>query len=214
MSDSHPLLLANARRLFDLGIGSEVGKRLKQDRWSFEAYLRTLPSPCTQCLAVAEASAEGPATDIFQYFLVEPRAGLVVSCTHGSIVFYGSDETLAPFDTRHAVPNGSYWALLNPGRGNRKKRLPACRTAFARKRGILSARAMDGVYAHIHYPGIATESSGDSNGHALDMPGSVCAMVPGSCASLGIWDGQARLGWWQYHKYGGAFLVECKHLAR
>lgn len=213
--ESHPLLLAQAQCLFDLGIGPEVGKRLGQGSWSLEAYLATLPAPCEQCIAEADATLRGSETDRFLYFLVETRAGLTLPCESGKIVYVGNDTTFVPYND---VPvKGPYWALFHNGLMNRGKLPSNARTDIVRN-GQIPASAIDGVCARLHYPEVITERRDNPAGHAMDLAGSVHAALRDDSAYLSLWGGQVKLLWhWDDYgspQYGAAFRRECKHLAR
>ena len=214
-TNPHPPLVAQATRIVDIGLAAAVGKAIGQgEEWSLEAYLADVVSKarfCPKCAAEAAASSSGEV-----YILCEPRAGFSAASSHGSIVFGGNDATFVPFDDRHAVPLTPYWVILNPGRGNRNKPPVDCRAEFAQKHGILSARAMDGVFARIHHPNVVTELHNNPDGHAMDLAGSLCAAHRGRCAFLHVWFGQARVvchdDGSRNPQHGPAFLRECRHL--
>lgn len=212
--DHHPLLLAQAKHLYDLGIGPTVGKKIGQKGWSLEAYLATLPAPCQLCVSEAEASMEEPEIGLFKYFLVETRAGLSLPCEAGEIAYSGKDTTFVPYND---VPiKGSYWAFFHPG-GMHLGEIPSdARTEIVRA-GQIPASAIDGVCARLHHPEVITEIKDNPAGRAMDLAGSVPTALRDRSACLGLWHGQPELGWYwfdsSFSRYGAAFRRECKHLA-
>jgi hypothetical protein len=217
-TEYHQFFRERATRIFDIGLAAAVGEAIGQGtNWSLEAYLANVAAKarfCPEC--AAEAAASG-----FEeiYILCDPRAGLSAACRCGNIRFDGDENGFVPFDDRHAVPRDPYWVTLNPGRRNRANPPAACREEFAQEEGILSARAMDGVFGYIHVPGVVTELADNRNGYAMNLPGSVVKNVDHFGALLRVLSGppaelDLHMSSRPHPQYGSAFLRECGHVPR
>jgi hypothetical protein len=171
--------IAQAKRYFDLGIGRELGLA------DFAAYLATIPE-------IPEAlRTDDP--DFPHLVLVEPRLPLAKLCALGNIEFHGDDNTFEPRDAQCRNPRHPVWIRIQDGRKNRDRSVDDCRRNFAA--GELGLTALQGVAAYLQHPEVVADLARGSDGHAMDLPGSVGRGGRGGAACLGVRDGRAKLGW-------------------
>ncbi len=184
--------LIQAKRFFDRGFGRELGLK------DFAAYLATIPTVPETLLA------DDPNFPLL--VLGEPRLGLTRACELIGLRYTGSDQTLVPFDKRHAEPTKPWWFSMHDGRRNRNRKPSDCRTSLGANE--ISATALRGVCTFLHHPGVIVQGE-----HCVDLPGSVDAEYRGYNADLGIWRDEPRLyrsmSGFADLDYGSASCREC-----
>ncbi|MBU0646363.1 hypothetical protein KJ611_02700 [Patescibacteria group bacterium] len=162
-----------AKRFFDKGFGRELGFD------KFEGYLATIPE------VPEHLKADDPDKPLL--VLLEPRLNSIVkTCRLIGIKFVYDDQTLEPYDERHAAPQAPKWVRMHDGRHNHLRKPSTCRDEL--KNGEFSGTDLVGVCCYLHYPDCVREGE-----HVMDLPGSVGALYRGDSACLGVWDGQAKL---------------------
>ncbi len=170
-----------AKRLFDLGWGRELGI----DR--FEDYLETVPEIPESLLA------NDP--DFPLLGLDDPRVGLSRSCEMAGVQLKGlgySNEDAVPCDKRHADLTEPYWFRAHDGRKNRNLNPSDCRAEA--KAPIFAMTAQVGLITFVHYSNVIKEG-----GHILYCPGTLHREWPALCAYLEVWSEQPKLG---LNRYG------------
>ena len=178
---SDDLRVIGAKRLFDLGVGRELGIV------DFEGYLETIPAIPETLLA---DNPEFP-----HLVLVEPRIGLARLCRLGGIDFAGDDNTFVPWSDEYRDSASPIWIRVQDGRKNRNRKVSDCRSAFAPLE--LGPTALQGVSAYLAHPEIVTDLA-RPDGHAVDLPGSVHRELREDAAYLNVRYGQTRLHWYWY----------------
>lgn len=175
---SDNLRTIQAKRLWDLGVGRELGFA------DFAAFLAMTPKvPPLLCL---------PDEKFPLLVLVEPRLPLKMLCVLGNVDFDGDDNTFQPWDARCMRQRQPYWIRMQDGRKNRGRSVADCRESFARNECGLTA--LEGVSAYLQHPEVVADLKGP-DGHAIDLSGSVNREDRAYAAYLDVLGGQAKLGW-------------------
>jgi hypothetical protein len=190
---------AQAKRLWDLGVGRELGLP------SFEACLAGIPE------IPAGLLQDDPEFPLL--VLVETRIGLKKLCDLGGIAFDGNDDTFVAYDDRHREFTQPTWIRIQDGRKNRNRSVRDCRTSYGKSE--LGLSALQGVCSYLHHPQAVTEAT-QKDGHVMDLSGSVLRVVRARAAYLKLWYGQPKLHWRfdvsARPKFGSASRRECKAL--
>ncbi|MBU1705880.1 hypothetical protein KKG19_04115 [Patescibacteria group bacterium] len=172
---SDDLRVIQAKRFWDKGFGRELGYE------KLENYLATIPE------VPEHLKADDP--DKPMLVLTEPRLqSIVKTCRLIGVVFNADDQTLEPYDERHATSQAPKWVRMHDGRRNHKRKPSTCRDEL--KNGEFSGTDLAGICCYLHFPDCAREDE-----HVMDLPGSVLAEYRDGCASLEVWDGRAGLCW-------------------
>jgi len=175
---SNGLREARAKRLWDVGIGKDVGCS------DFASYLAGIPEIPA---ALAEDDADFPLL-----VLVEPRIGLARLCERAGVALSGDDETFIACDEAHHEFTQPAWIRIQDGRKNRGRNVIDCRQSFhVDERGLT---ALQGVCAYVQHP----EMVGDAlspDAQLLDLPGSIPRAFPRNAAWLAVWHGRPELCW-------------------
>jgi hypothetical protein len=175
---SDDIRVAQAKRYWDLGVGREL------DFPSFKAYLASIPE-IPEALKAADASYPN-------LVLVETRIGLKRLCDLGNIAFEGNDETFVAYDDRHAEFTQPTWIRIQDGRKNRNRSVKDCRKTFAIDE--LGLTALQGVCSYLQHSTVVTDLN-LSDGHVMDLSGSVPRDDRGCAAYLIAHEGRAVLYW-------------------
>ena len=174
--------VAQAKRLWDLGIGQELGFP------NFEKYLATIPRIPSQLVL--------PDREFPLCVLVEPRLPLKMLCALGNVDFDGDDNTFVPWYPPPSLdPRNQpwpYWIRMQDGRKNRNRSVVDCRHDFAKNE--LGLTAFEGVSAYIQHPEVVTDLT-QCNGHAMDLPGSVYRGDRALAAHFQVLSGRVELNW-------------------
>ena len=173
--NTRDIRVAQAKRYWDLGVGRKLGFA------SFEAYLTAIPE------IPAALLQDDPEFPIL--LLVEPRLGLKKLCGLVNLAFDGDDKTFVVY--RGALPVLA-WIRVQDGRRNRYRSACACRKSFGRHE--IGLTALQGVCLYVQNPGLWSDLS-DTDGHALDLAGSVKCDITFSAACLIVRSGRAWLDW-------------------
>lgn len=188
---------SQAKRLWDLGVGRELGFK------RFKDYLASTPEIPE---ALLKDDAEFPLLVLVQPF------SLSRLCALGNIDFDGNDDTFIAYDARCAEFTQPTWIRVQDGCKNRNRKVVDCRTGFVSYE--IGLTALQGVCAYLHHPTVISELNDNPDGHAMDLPGSVHRSGRGFAAYLRLWKGRVRLCWlWDddvVPGYGSASRRECK----
>lgn len=177
---SDDIRVIQAKRLWDLGVGRELGLP------NFNAYLATIPE------IPAELVQDGP--DYPHLVLVETRVGLKRLCYLGSIDFSGDDQTFIEHDERHREFAEPTWIRVQDGRKNRNRAVRDCRNSFVKDE--LGLTALQGVCSYLQYPNAVVDTSrSDRSPHVMDLSGSVQYDCSFHAAYLAVSSGRAELSW-------------------
>ena len=176
----HDIRVAQAKRLWDLGVGRELGSA------DFAAYLAGVPEIPA---GLIENDAAFPLL-----VLVEPRLGLKRLCELGGIFFRGDDDEtfFVAYDKAHTESNHPIWIRIQDGRRNRNRPILDCRNSFSKgERGLT---ALQGVCAYLQHPTVLSDTTQD-DAHVMDLAGSVRRDVRDFAACLKLCNGQPSLRW-------------------
>jgi len=146
-----PVRVAQARRLFELGVGTEFG--------TFEKYLATIPDIPTKLLE------DDPNFPLL--VLVDPRQGLTKLCALGD-VFIDRYVGINFYDKQERG-KGPYWIRIQ--NGEKYKGLSVDEWKEKVEYNEIGLTVFEGVCTHLQWPNIIKNHE-VSDGHAMDLPGS------------------------------------------
>ncbi len=179
---SNDLRTIQAKRLWDLGVGRELGFPSFGRELGFEKYLETIPAISPRLLL--------PDRKFPLLVLVEPRLPLKMLCALANVDFHGDNSTFVPRSDEYLDVVVPVWIRIQGGRKNRNRSVEDCRRDFAKnERGLT---ALEGVSAYIHHPEVVTDLT-QRDGHAMDLPGSVRREEREDVARLSMSNGRAML---------------------
>lgn len=117
--------IVQTKRLWDLGIGTELGY------WSFEEYAKTIPVISPRLLL--------PDREFPLLVLVEPRLGFKMLCALANVDFSGDDKKVVSWNDEDCDAVTPVWIRIQDGRKNRGRSVADCRRDFARNEVGLTA---------------------------------------------------------------------------
>ena len=158
-----------AKRLWDLGFGTELGVR------TFKQYLAKVPP------VPVEALVEDSTLPLLR--LCDPRPSLIASARMASVrhaeLGY-SEGNAEPWDARHEDGKEPFWLRAHDGRVNHKRRPSDCRAECLGN--LLAGTAKVGLALYAHDQKVVVEDE-----HVMDLPGSVRQGARSDCAFLKVW---------------------------
>jgi hypothetical protein len=158
-------------RYWDLGVGAFLN-----GIGTFRDYLESIPP------APEKSDPRFP-----HLVLVEPRIGLEALCRLAGIggLFPKADQRISTCTECDAEAQQPVWILMQDGRRNKGKTIRECRQAFDTDETALTA--LQGVCSFLQYPSVV-RTFNDSEGYAMDLPGTIIANEPCMTPYLGIFD--------------------------
>ncbi len=176
-----------AKRLWDLGVGRELGFE------NFAAWLESLPPV-----------PEYPDDRQLSILVLVPdqsKIRIVKSCQLLGINFSGTDNTFVDARPDKAL-SGTYWMWCQDGSEYRGKKPEVCRDDLFPKENQIAMTAYEGLWLYAVDRSVLSRHYIDLPGSVLDVPGR--DPRPGHVAYLELWGGGPKLHWdWAGRAYGG-----------
>lgn len=163
----------HAKRLWDLGVGKELGFE------NYGAWLQSLPPV-----------PERPQDEQLSILVLVPdrsKIGIVKSCQLLGVAFSGSDETFADAQPDKAL-SGTYWIWCQDGGEYRSKKPKDCRDKLFPQENQVALTAHEGLWIYAVDGSVLTR-------HYIDLPGSVHAGSRDGIACLELSGGEPELRW-------------------